>query len=350
MATMVGFVMLPVPSADDLPEYPASWYLFGSARRLGLGPFSREVFGRLLVAFRTASGRLIALDGRCSHQGADLGEGCVVGEELQCAFHHWRYGSDGRCTHIPAASHILQLARQHSYPIVERHGWLFVFNRSEAAFPLPFFADADARDCVAARPLEFDAECPWYMVSGNSFDVQHFRAGHHRDLIETPVVDCPHPHARRMRLTLAVCGQSLSDRLLRRFVGPQVEVSMTNWGGVVVVVQGKFRRTTSRLITFIEPLGPERCTLKVLVYARCARSRLRALLNPLSLSLRRLLTHRFMADEFPTLAGIRYNPAGMIDCDRPMLDFFRWVAGLEVPSSAQPILDETGSLFEESVS
>jgi len=66
--------MLPAPAAETLPVYPASWYLFCSARRLRRGPFARDLLSRRLVVYRTAAGRLAALDARCAHLGADLGE------------------------------------------------------------------------------------------------------------------------------------------------------------------------------------------------------------------------------------------------------------------------------------
>ncbi len=314
------------PPAERLPEFPASWYWFGSAKALQRGPVSRDLLGRRLVAYRTASGRVAVLDARCSHLGADLGEGCVVGDDLQCAFHNWRYAPNGRCTLVPAAAEPPQFARQRSYPAVERHGHLFFFNGSQPLFPLPFFDGADPDQYVVGRPLHFSADCPWYLVNGNSFDVQHFHAGHDRKLLGEPVVDCPQPYARRIRVTFQVAGDSIFDRLLRRFVGERVDVSMTNWGGTIVVVTGEFRRTKSTLITYIEPLTEQTCRQNVLVYAR--QSRFGRQIDTARLFIRRLFTHGFMAEEFETLAGIRYLPDRLLACDQMMVDFFHWVAGL----------------------
>ena len=311
---------------EQLSLFPTSWYWFGPVRALRRGPVARDLLGRRLVAYRCASGRAVVLDGRCAHLGADLGEGCVRGDDIVCAFHNWRYGPDGRCNHAPAAACPPPVARLRSYPAVERHGHLFFFNGARPLFPLPFFAAADPVDYVAARPLHFHAECPWYMVNGNSFDVQHFRAGHGRVLLGEPVVDCPQPFARRIRVTFGVAGDSTFDRLLRRFVGERVEVSMTNWGGSIVVVTGDFRRTRSTLITYIEPLTDQTCSQNVLVYAR--RGRLGPLSNLPRLFLRRLFTHGFMAEEFGTLAGIRYVPESLLPCDLLMVEFFQWLLQL----------------------
>jgi phenylpropionate dioxygenase-like ring-hydroxylating dioxygenase large terminal subunit len=317
------------PAADALPRFPASWYLFGRTSDLGRGPVARDLLGGRLVAYRTRSGSFAVLDGRCTHLGADLGEGCVVGDEIECAFHNWRYAPDGRCTLVPARPAPAappEFARLRSYPCLERLGYLFFFNGSEPLFPLPFFEGEAATEYVTARPLRFDADCPWHLVNANSFDVQHFRAGHGRQLLGEAVIDTPHRFARRIRVTFAVVGETIFDRLLRRFVGDRVEVSMTNWGGTIVVVTGQFRKTRSSLITFMEPTGENTCVQNVLVHAR--RSRFGPIADRVRLSLRRLFTHGFMAEEFDTLAGIRYNPAGLLECDRAMIDFYLWLAHL----------------------
>ena len=194
------------PPGDRFPAFPVSWYLFGPSHILRRGPVSRNIFGRRLVAFRTASGRLAVLDARCSHFGADLGGGCVIGETLRCAFHQWEYARDGRCTHIPYAGNIPPAARQASYPVVERHGLVFVFNGPEPLFELPFFPGVMPADLVAARPFGFVLACPWYMVGANFFDLQHFRGAHDRQVVGEPSAVCPAPFARRATAQFSRCG------------------------------------------------------------------------------------------------------------------------------------------------
>ncbi|MBY0521965.1 MAG: Rieske 2Fe-2S domain-containing protein [Gemmataceae bacterium] len=339
--------MAPAPAVERLPVFPASWYLFGATRSLSHGPVSRDLLGKRLVAYVTASGKPVVLDARCAHLGADLGEGCVVGDDIQCAFHHWKYGPDGRCTLVPAKPQAAPSVRQRAYPAVERHGQVFFFNGAQPLFPLPFFADAEPADYVASKPLHLVADCPWHLVNANSFDAQHFQAGHDRRPVGEPVVDCPHPFARRIRVTFEVTGDSVFDRLLRRFVGGRVDVTMTNWGGSIVVVTGDFPRTRSTLMTFIEPLDAEHCVQNVLVFAR--RSRL-PFVNASRLWLRRLFTRGFMAPEFATLAGIRYNPGGLLDSDRLMIDFYRWIAQLPQAPVAQARSVEPRPLCEETLS
>jgi phenylpropionate dioxygenase-like ring-hydroxylating dioxygenase large terminal subunit len=237
--------MLDAPAVDRFAPFPASWYLLCRVGDLRRGPLTKSLGGRELVAFQTERGNIAVLDARCAHLGADLGRGRVVGEAIQCPYHHWQYGVQGRCLHIPAQEHIPAFARQKSYPAAIRHGYVFVFHGAEPLFELPFFPEVRPEDFVASRPLRFVAECPWYLFAANSFDAQHWRGVHNRRLLGSPLIDSPHPCARRTRFRAQVTGNSIYDRLLRRLAGDIVEVSITNWGGTYMLVTGTFRRTTS---------------------------------------------------------------------------------------------------------
>src|SRR5882724_4475395 len=125
-----------IPRRSDFVEYPSSWYLFCVARELDRGPLSKHMLGTNLVAYRTDAGQVVVMDGSCSHMRADLGKGKVVGDCVQCPFHGWRYGPDGRCTHIPRIDKIPRRVRQRAYPAIERHGLVFVFNGPVPLFPL----------------------------------------------------------------------------------------------------------------------------------------------------------------------------------------------------------------------
>jgi nitrite reductase/ring-hydroxylating ferredoxin subunit len=285
------------------------------------------MLGKTLVAFRTAGGHLAVLDGRCAHLGADLGRGFVAGEAIRCPFHHWEYGPDGRCTHVPNVTAVPDFARQMSYPAVERHGHVFFFNGPEPLFPLPFFLDCRPEDFVAGRPFRFVAECSWFMLAANGFDVAHFQAVHDRTLLGPGVVDCPAPLARRMRYRARVTGRSVFDRLIRWAAGDKVEVAITNWGGPLILVTGSFRRARSYILIATHPLPAGRTQAEVLVFAPRGGA-LAAPLRPLGLWVRRLFTRAFMQDDIDRLGGIRYNPTGLIETDRELTEFFRWVAAL----------------------
>jgi nitrite reductase/ring-hydroxylating ferredoxin subunit len=288
------------------------------------------MLGRQLVAYRTTSGQPVIMDGRCSHFGADLAGGRVVGDAIQCPYHNWEYGPDGRCTRIPGArGEIPRFARQACYPVEERCGSVFFFYGPTALYPPPFFFDARPDELADGVPFQFTAHCNWYLFASHAFDSQHFAAVHDRRLLGPPVIDCPAPFARRNRYTALVEGTSLYDRLLRWFVGRQVEISITTWGGTLFFLTGRFRRALSRFLIAAQPQGADTTLAEGIVFTRRGRNPLsRALLVPLSLWLRRLFTAGYLYDEARRLGSPRYSPATMVEGDRDMIDFFHWLVAL----------------------
>ncbi len=325
------------PADSQFAEYPASWYLFGASREIGKQPMPKRMLGRRLVAYR-AGERCVVLDADCAHLGADLSRGRMVGDCLQCPFHHWEYGPDGHCQRIPAQQEIPEFARQRSYPVVERQGLVFFFNGSKPLFPLPFFDACRPEDFARGRPFRFVADCSWYMLVSNGFDGQHFETVHDRRLTRPIEVECPAPLAHRMRFHAEVVGQSIFDWLLRKFVGEHVEVTITSWAGPFVLVTGDFGKTVSRALIASQPLGPHEVLVEVIVFAPRSRSMIaRGLVQPINLWLRRLFTQGFMRDDIKRLVGIRYRSRALLASDRCLIDFFQWLAELPRESWQMPV-------------
>jgi hypothetical protein len=168
------------------------------------------------------------------------------------------------------------------------------------------------------------------MVNAHAFDVQHFATVHGRRLLEPIEVDCPAPLARRSSYRAEVIGEKYYDKILRRFVGHEVRITLTIWGGTFAVVTGDFGKRRSRFFVISEPLvdGKSRC--EVVVFAPYFGSRaLGALVDPLMLRLRRHLTTAYLRDENEDLGQPRYNPNSLTEIDREMIEYFQWAADLD---------------------
>jgi aminopyrrolnitrin oxygenase len=330
---------LKAPPADRFVDYPASWYLFCESGELGSEPLTKRVLGRDLAAFRTPAGQIAVMEAHCSHLGADLGRGRIVGDSIQCPFHNWRYGVDGRCVEIPGTSPIPSFARQTCYPAHERHGYVFFFNGRQPLFPLPFFFDCEPDDFVAGRPFRYLADCTWYMNSAHAFDMQHFSAVHDRELVAPPEVDCPAPFARRNRYRAKVVGHTTLDRCLQILAGRMVSISITTWGGTFVLVTGSFDRVHSRFIVTTRPLEDGTTLCEGIVFGAKGTNPVARGLEPLTLWVRRLFTYGYLKDETRRLRGTQYRPLSLGANDRDMIEYFQWLVTLpqdaEEPVSTQ---------------
>lgn len=65
-------------------------------------PTSVRRMGKNLVLWRDIEGNLVCQDARCPHKGADLGDGRLRGNSIECRYHGFRYGPEGNCVAVPA--------------------------------------------------------------------------------------------------------------------------------------------------------------------------------------------------------------------------------------------------------
>jgi vanillate O-demethylase monooxygenase subunit len=105
-----------------------AWYVAAWSRDLGVEtPFAISILDERIVIYRTASGRLTALEDRCVHRFAPLSLGRCEGERLRCMYHGLLYEPDGRVAEIPGEERVPARARVRSYPAVDRHDWIWVW-------------------------------------------------------------------------------------------------------------------------------------------------------------------------------------------------------------------------------
>ena len=90
------------------PPIPNGWFQVAYEDELTPGSVvPLKYFGKDLVLFRTESGEIGLLDAFCPHLGAHLGHGGKVkGENLECPFHAWQFGANGKCNAVPYAKHM----------------------------------------------------------------------------------------------------------------------------------------------------------------------------------------------------------------------------------------------------
>jgi nitrite reductase/ring-hydroxylating ferredoxin subunit len=314
-------------SVQGFRNTPASWYYVANVRDISARPLGFDLAGQQsYVAFSTGENEFTVLSRRCSHLGADLTLGCVKDGRIICPLHGWEYGKNGECEHIPASREIPRFAGQQSFPTVALGGEVFFFNRAEPRFPLPFFECQSPSTLLAARAFEFTVEAPWYLVSANGFDIQHFRCAHDRTLVGEPVVDSRHPFAFSLRARFRVTGRSYRDQLTRLFSGSEVEMSVESWCGNLVLVTAKFRRTTSYGMVSFAPMSATRTRVRNIVWVPRSRNAIaRKAIDPLDAIVRRSFIREFVRSDAHRSNGISWHPGRMIEADNVLVEYLGWL-------------------------
>ena len=156
------------------------WYPVARSCDVTDKPLAARLLDQRLVIYRTASGLTIAND-LCLHRGAPLSMGQIVGGELMCAYHGFRYDGEGKCVCIPAhpGTAIPPKLRLATYPVEERHGLIWTCLSGNPANILPQLPEWEDAAYQRATPAPLDLEASAGRQLEGFMDVAHFAWVHH---------------------------------------------------------------------------------------------------------------------------------------------------------------------------
>lgn len=118
-------VMHPLNEAQPYPF--ENWWVAAYAGEVGRTILARTILAKRIVLFRTEAGEAVALDGYCPHRSFPLEESKLVGDAVQCAYHGFMFGRDGKCSHIPSQASVPSKIATRHYPVVERGGLVWIW-------------------------------------------------------------------------------------------------------------------------------------------------------------------------------------------------------------------------------
>jgi phenylpropionate dioxygenase-like ring-hydroxylating dioxygenase large terminal subunit len=152
-----------------------AWYVAAEARELGTAPLGRMILGEPVVLYRKQDGTPAALEDRCCHRRAPLHKGEVVGDALQCGYHGFQFAADGSCIKTPGQAIPPRGARVRSYPVVQRHGyawlWMGDASRADPALIPDFRTNDDA--AWAATGMRMPVKASYLLLVDNLLDLSH---------------------------------------------------------------------------------------------------------------------------------------------------------------------------------
>lgn len=252
--------------ARDLPV-PSGWFAVAAGSELTTGAVRAARVGpEEMVVWRGPDGRAVASSPWCPHLGAHLGHvGRVVDGQLECGFHGFRFGSDGRCVATGYGGRGPHVALG-SFPVAEVNDAVFVWYHPSGAPPtwvLPELCQPGwtgvswSRLEIGGHPLE---------VTENSVDLGHFRYIHGYDSVssvEPATTDGPVLRARYSMSTRRRIGPAALPAIHTEF-----DVGVHGLGFSTVDLHIRSLATRMRLFVLATPLEPGRVEVRLGTTAR----------------------------------------------------------------------------------
>ena len=156
------------------------WYCAALGHELGREPLGRVFLDEPVVIYRKDDGGIVALEDRCCHRRAPLSKGKVEGDRLRCGYHGFLYDPTGGVVWVPGQDKIPPNARVRAYPVVEKHGYVWIWMGDPAL--------ADPKDATAftwnddpawaSRSDYLHVDCNYLLLVDNLLDLSHVAVLH----------------------------------------------------------------------------------------------------------------------------------------------------------------------------
>lgn len=181
------FVAPEVFEEEQAKIFSRQWVLVGHQRDIGRPGdfFVREIVGESIIVTRDKSGEIRAFYNVCRHRGTRLcEEQSGHAKAIQCPYHAWTYGLDGRLVGAPHMDEVRGFDRD-SYSLYPVNigvweGFIFV-NLAEDSNPLEqWFAPLTGKfsrwnlaGLRSARRVEYDVKANWKLMFENYSECYH---------------------------------------------------------------------------------------------------------------------------------------------------------------------------------
>lgn len=157
------------------------WYVAAWSHELAPGELiARTIINEPLVLYRTQDGEAVALEDRCCHRFAPLSAGRLEGDDVRCMYHGLKFNRRGTCIEIPGQSCIAPHTRVRAFPVIEQHGWLWVWMGEPALADqtlVPPVIGPDDPNWIL-RTGQMDYEAHYLLINDNLTDFTHLSYVH----------------------------------------------------------------------------------------------------------------------------------------------------------------------------
>lgn len=176
------------------PALRRYWHAVARSLDLAENPVGIRLLNEDVVVWRGPDGAAVAAFDRCPHRESPLSPGIVRDGCIECPYHGWVYGVDGRCVAIPSSgpgAPIPPRARLHLVRVTERYGLVWLCLDEPAADIPDMVEDGDAAYRRINTEVERWPASATRMVD-NFLDYSHFGYVHRASFGSATDPEVPH--------------------------------------------------------------------------------------------------------------------------------------------------------------
>jgi vanillate O-demethylase monooxygenase subunit len=171
-----------------------AWYAAAWDHEVKRSLLARTICGEKLVLYRQPDDRLVALQDACWHRLLPLSKGHLLDDGgLVCGYHGLVFDARGRCTHMPSQETINPSACVRSYPVIEKHRFVWIWMGDPALADPALVPDLhwNHDPAWAGDGERIHARCDYRLVVDNLMDLTHETFVHGSSIGNRAVAEAP---------------------------------------------------------------------------------------------------------------------------------------------------------------
>jgi nitrite reductase/ring-hydroxylating ferredoxin subunit len=283
-------------------EMPMSWYGIATSRSLKKGQIQVISFlGRDWILFRNQRNEAAVVSRYCSHMGADLSRGRVLGSDISCPLHQWRYDANGHCkANMPNT--YKEQAKLESLATAEYAGVIFVFPAPMPLYPLPVFNDMTQPATSSTSILKL----PFHFITPalNTFDISHYETIHNRQIQGKPEIYASAPYHLHIGFKARVMLKRWQDRFMSMLGFDTVDITVDYWGCTLAYMNN--RKAGLGALIAVNPSDDGSTTAYLTAIDTSTKNPSSSRLTKfLKLEISLIMTFAFLKADLSVLAGMR---------------------------------------------
>ncbi|NRG18553.1 aromatic ring-hydroxylating dioxygenase subunit alpha [Rhizobiales bacterium] len=170
-----------------------AWYAAAWDVEVRRNLLARKICGKPVVMYRKQDGSAVALADACWHRLLPLSKGELHGDNVICGYHGLEFDDTGRCVYMPSQDTINPSACVTSFPVVERHRFVWIWPGDPALADPDLVPDMHWNDDPewAADGKVIHVKCNYRLVIDNLMDLTHETYVHGSSIGNRAVAEAP---------------------------------------------------------------------------------------------------------------------------------------------------------------